>query len=161
MTIDFIKYHPDYCTEIADYMYKEWGHLRDNSSVDRYISAINNRLNTDRLPLTIIAIDNHKLIGFASIVDFDMDINRELTPWVSGVYVISEYRGFGIGKQLVNRLEQISNDLGFLRLHLFTFDKERFYLKQNWIKIKDERYLNNEVSVMTKDLKTKSNDYIG
>ena len=58
-------------------------------------------------------------------------------------------------------MRQISNDLGFLRLHLFTFDKERFYLKQNWIKIKDERYLNNEVSVMTKDLKTKSNDYIG
>jgi GNAT superfamily N-acetyltransferase len=156
MKIEYLKDNPDYVYQIAELIFKEWGNLRVNTKVDRYLDAIGSRLNTEKTPLTIIAkSDNGDLIGFASLVDSDMDINKDLTPWISGVYVIVEQRGKGVGREIVERLEQIAIDLGFNELYLFTYDKERFYSNLSWITIKTDFYLNHQVTIMTKKLNTK------
>jgi GNAT superfamily N-acetyltransferase len=153
MKIEFLKDNPEFINKIAELMFKEWGHLRENSKIDRYLNAINSRLNNTCIPLTIIAkSEKGDLIGFASIVEFDMEINKDLTPWISGVLVIPEYRGKGIGGQIIDRLEQIAIDLGYNKIYLFTFDKEAFYSNLSWIKIKNDSYQNLQVSIMTKEL---------
>ena len=66
-------------------------------------------LNKNKIPLTIIAkSENVDLLGFASIVEYDMETNKDLTPWISGVFVLPEFRCKGIGGQIVKRLEQIA-----------------------------------------------------
>jgi GNAT superfamily N-acetyltransferase len=155
MKIEYLKDNPDYVYQIAGLIFKEWGNLRINATVDRYLDAIGNRLNTEKTPLTILAkSDNGDLIGFGSLVDSDMDINKDLTPWISGVYVIAEQRGKGVGRKIVERLEQIAIELGFNELYLFTYDKERFYSKLSWFTIKTDLYRNHNVTIMTKKLKT-------
>jgi GNAT superfamily N-acetyltransferase len=155
MRIEFLKDNPEYVYQIAELIFKEWGHLRLNVTIDRYLNAIENRLNTEKTPLTIIAkTENGELIGFASLIDSDMDINKDLTPWISGVYVIAEHREKGAGSAIVKRLEQIATDLGFNELYLFTYDKENFYSNLLWVKIKTDLYLNHQVTIMTKKLKT-------
>ena len=103
--------------------------------------------------MTIIAkSENGDLLGFAGIVDYDMETNKDLTPWLSGVFVLNEYRRNGIGGQIVKRLEQIASDLGFKKLYLFTLDKESFYLNLSWTKLKDDYYFDTKVTIMIKDL---------
>jgi GNAT superfamily N-acetyltransferase len=156
MRIEYLKDNPDFVYQIAELIFKEWGNLRTDATVGRYLDAIGNRLNTEKTPLTILAkSDNGELMGFASLVDSDMDINKDLTPWISGVYVIAEQRGKGVGKAIVARLEQIAIELGFNELYLFTYDKERFYSNLSWVKIKTDLYRNHQVTIMTKKLNTR------
>jgi N-acetylglutamate synthase-like GNAT family acetyltransferase len=153
MIIEYLKNKPEYIEEIAHHMFSEWGHLRKNINVNRFLNALNSRLNDDKIPFTLIAISKSKeLIGFASIVENDMDINRELKPWISGVYIKSEFRNKGMGQILVDKLEEKAKNLGLKKLYLFTFDKEKFYNKLGWNKIKNDFYLDLDVTLMSKIL---------
>lgn len=156
MKIEFLKNNLGYIDLIADLMFREWGHLRQGTTIERYYNYLSDKDNIDKIPLTLIAkSESDELIGFASLVISDMDVNKDLSPWISGVFVHPEHRGQGYGGLLVDRLEQLASNFGFEKLYLYTFDKERFYSNLSWTKIKDEYYLNSNVAVMIKDLKTK------
>ena len=157
MRVEFLKDNPEFIDRIADLMFKEWGHIRQGTTIDRYYNYLREKLNSDKIPMTLIAkSESNELLGFASIVLSDMEINKGLSPWISGVFVVPEYRGKGFGGLLVDKLVQIASDLGFEKLYLYTFDKEKFYSDLSWKKIKDEFYLNSKVVVMAKDLKAKT-----
>jgi GNAT superfamily N-acetyltransferase len=156
MTIEFLKDNPVYLEKIAAFMFKEWGHIRQGTTIERYYNYLREKLNADKIPLTLVAkSETNDLLGFASLVTTDMEINKDLSPWISGVFVVPEHRGKGVGGLLVKRLEQIAGDFGFKKLYLYTFDKERFYTNLGWIKIKDEFYLNPKVAVMVKEFNKK------
>ena len=127
MKIEFLKNNLGCIDTIADLMFKEWGHLRQGTTIERYYNYLSDKDNTDRIPLTLIAkSENNELLGFASLVTSDMETNKDLSPWISGVFVLPKHRGKGYGGLLVDRLEQIASDLGCEKLYLYTFDKERF-----------------------------------
>jgi N-acetylglutamate synthase-like GNAT family acetyltransferase len=114
---------------------------------------LDNNLNDDKIPFTIIAkSERGKLIGSASLVDFDMENNNDMSPWLSGVFVVPDQCGKGYGKLIVTRLEEIAKDIGLEKLYLFTFDTEEFYKKLSWKTVKNDFYLNWMVTIMSKDL---------
>jgi GNAT superfamily N-acetyltransferase len=153
MKIEFFKDNLGYIDQISDLMFKEWGYLRKGTTIERYYDYLTDKDNTDKIPLTVVAkSEKNELLGFASLVICDMETNKDFSPWISGVFVLPEYRGQGYGGLLVERLEQLASNFGFEKLYLYTFDKERFYLKLSWIKIKEEYYLNSNVAVMIKNL---------
>jgi len=161
MIIEFLKDNPGFIDEIAALMFEEWGHIRQGTTMERYYNYLKEKQNIDKIPLTLIAkSENNELLGFASLVISDMEINKDLSPWISGVFVLPEHRGKGFGGILVGRLEQLAKDFGYEKLYLYTFDKERFYSDLSWTKIKDEYYLNSNVGVMIKDLKTKNKNTV-
>jgi len=151
MIIEFLQDNPIFINKIAELMFREWGHLRENSKIDRYIESVCESLNKNKIPLTIIAkSENGDLLGFAGIVEYDMETNKDLTPWISGVFVLPAFRCKGIGGQIVKRLEKIAIDLGYKNLYLFTLDKVSFYSNLSWTKIKDDYYFDTKVTVMKK-----------
>jgi N-acetylglutamate synthase-like GNAT family acetyltransferase len=151
--IEFLKYNNQFINELAQWHFLEWGYLRVNSTVQRYIDVLDNNLNDDKIPFTIIAkSERGKLIGSASLVDFDMENNNDMSPWLSGVFVVPDQRGKGFGKLIVTRLEEIAKDIGLEKLYLFTFDTEEFYKKLSWKTVKNDFYLNWMVTIMSKDL---------
>jgi GNAT superfamily N-acetyltransferase len=58
-------------------------------------------MNADRIPMTIIALDDGEPIGTAALTDHDMETHRELSPWLGGVYVVPAARGRGVARALV------------------------------------------------------------
>lgn len=153
MKIEFLKENPVFFDAIAERMFQEWGHLHEGATIARYYNYLEEKRNTDRIPLTIITKSRaNGLLGFASLVSSDMEINKDMTPWISGLFVLPEHRGKGIGRLMVNHLEQLARGFGFDKLYLYTFDKEGFYRSMSWEKLKDERYLNGTVSIMAKNL---------
>lgn len=159
MKVEFLKYNPEYVDQIAHCMFKEWGHLRGDTNADRYVQSVSNRVNDDKTPLTIIVkSEDGELAGFASLVDHDMETRQDLLPWLGGVFVLPEYRGKGIGKIIVSEIERVAGDLGFDKLYLFTLDKdkEEFYAHLSWAKLKDDYYLNSPVTIMSKEISSKS-----
>jgi predicted N-acetyltransferase YhbS len=58
-------------------------------------------MNADRIPMTVIALDDGEPIGTAALTEHDMETHRELSRWLGGVYVIPSARGRGVARALV------------------------------------------------------------
>ncbi len=86
------------------------------------------------------------------LVESDMKIRRELTPWVASVYVAAEERGKGIGAALVRRVTEEAKALGYAKIYLFAFDAEKYYARMGWQLREKVEYLGVEVAVMERDL---------
>src|SRR5262249_58156128 len=67
------------------------------------------RMNTDRLPLTLVAVQSgvavnrHELVGMVSLKFHDMDTRPDLDPWLGGLLVLPEWRNRGVGTMLMHR----------------------------------------------------------
>jgi N-acetylglutamate synthase-like GNAT family acetyltransferase len=66
------------------------------------------------------------------------------------VYVLPEFRGQGIGSQLVRAIEDVATRLQLERLYLFTPDREDFYARLGWSVLETAEYRQHSNVIMTK-----------
>ena len=83
--------------------------------------------------VTIIAIDNHKLVGFYQIKEHDND-NTNFFPWLANVYIIPSKRKLGYSRKLLESIPTILKDLGYDTLYLHTKLID-YYDKFGWEKL--------------------------
>jgi len=81
---------------VAQWHFGEWGHHYPGGTVDGWLDHIRTRMNADRIPMTVIALDDGEPIGTAALTEHDMETHRELSPWLGGVYVVPSSRGRGV-----------------------------------------------------------------
>ena len=55
----------------------------------------------DHIPTTLVAVKGGEPVGSVSLLEQDLAGWEHLTPWLASLYVRSDHRGRGIGKQLV------------------------------------------------------------
>jgi GNAT superfamily N-acetyltransferase len=115
--IVLLAHHPSAAPEVAGWLFREWGYRNPGSTLERSIQRFWLRSNVDRLPIALLAIDEGKPVGTASLVEVEYP-EDEPGPWVSGVYVLPQHRGKGIAAALMRRLEGEAVRLGARRLLL-------------------------------------------
>jgi len=152
MIITYLADHPEHLPAVARWVHGKWGHLAPGRTVEQIEAAFATRLNRDRIPLTLIALEGEQLLGTASIYLQDMSTRPELTPWMASVFVAPEQRGRGIGSALVQAIEAQARGLGVARLYLFTPDKQRFYARLGWSPLEWTEYRAERVLIMRKAL---------
>lgn len=74
----------------------------------------------DKFFCKLILVDNNNLIGFISIFPFDSNLEKDLTPWYSTMYVKKEYRGKGYSKILNDAILSEAKNRGINTLYLKT-----------------------------------------
>ncbi len=72
------------------------------------------RLNRDRLPVGLVALDGEEVIGAAAV---DLDVGTGLEPSIVGLVVASEHQGKGTASSLVAACEKLAAALGHHRLY--------------------------------------------
>ena len=77
-------------------------------------------MNTDRLPLTLVAVHTGELVGMVSLKFHDMDTRPDLDPWLGGLLVLPEWRNRGVGTTLMHRATAEARRLNVPRLYLWT-----------------------------------------
>ena len=75
--------------------------------------------------ITIIAIDNHKLVGFYQIKAHDND-NTNYSPWLANVYIVPQKRKMGYSRKLLETIPSVLKDLGY--------EEQTWYQKDESIK---------------------------
>jgi len=135
MQIDYLASYPALIPELTELLFAEWQdlYLAAGLSQTDLAAALQERAVRDSLPLTLVAVDqNGQLVAAGSIKLSEDGTRVGLSPWLGGIYVKAQYRGLGLGAQIVTALEQKAREQGVSRLYLSADSAVNFYQKLGW-----------------------------
>ncbi|MDQ6686839.1 MAG: GNAT family N-acetyltransferase [Actinomycetota bacterium] len=98
-------------SHIGEMRWREWGD--GESSPERWTQVTAGENERDRLPVTLVAIDDTgRAAGAVALGNSDNALTEteraDRSPWLLGLVVGSEYRGLGIGRYLVAATEDLA-----------------------------------------------------
>ena len=142
---------PKAIPQIAKWYSDEWGYISNDSS--RSTSALetklNGYLNTDKLPLMLLATVNNQVIATAQLRFQEMTTYPETSHWLGGVYVDKAHRGKAIGQSLINGILDLARRHQVSELYLQTEDHSGgLYKKMGWKAVEQVTYHGVKVLVM-------------
>ncbi len=153
-TVD-IRYLSD-CPEVipilASWVFDQWGQRYEIESPGVQVKLFANRTNQDKIPLAFVAFSGSQPVGTASLKIQEMTTHPHLGYWLGEVFVVEEFRGRGIGTELILRATDKAHELGVETLYLHTPDKIILYSRLGWEEIERPIYCGQEVAIMKKTL---------
>lgn len=148
MYIDYLCDHPHLIEELAELNFKEWGEFRPGDTLEARTERMRAACGKGAIPSVVVAIEDGRLLGGALLIDSDMKIRPQLTPWLAGVYVKAEDRGRGVASQLVSRIVDEAAALGVSQLYLYTDAAQSLYAQLGWEVIEELVYDDLPVTIM-------------
>jgi N-acetylglutamate synthase-like GNAT family acetyltransferase len=148
--IDYLNEHPELVDELARLSWKEWQDVYEKrqQTLDDCLKNYRERMNTDRLPLTLVALHGGDLVGMVSLKFLDMDTRPDLDPWLGGLLVLPEWRNRGVGTMLMHHATEEARKLDVPRLYLWTHSAEGLYRKLGWQVVERTEYFGKNAVVM-------------
>ena len=89
-------------------------------------------ISQDDYEAAMIAEVGNTPVGLCMFVRDELDAAHDYSPWLASLYVASNFRGQGIGRDLVAAIESHARDVGENRMYLYTETAESFYLRCGW-----------------------------
>ncbi|MBL8903001.1 MAG: GNAT family N-acetyltransferase [Rhizobiales bacterium] len=86
----------------------------------------------DEYETALIALADGHLAGICLLVLREFEPLHDVSPWLASLYVAPEFRKRGVARMLVAAIEEQARGHGVARLHFYTGDAEKFYLKCGW-----------------------------
>ena len=148
----YLADQPQLLPTLADWFYEEWGHNNPQSSRESMQRTLSEFLNKEQLPLTFVRMRDSKPIASASLKIREMVTHPQYLHWLGGVYVHPDYRGQGIGSQVVEFSAAQAIQLKVTDLFLYTRGHENFYARFGWRVIEEPVYEGRVVSIMKRKL---------
>lgn len=150
ITIDYLTNRPTFIPELALWSWREWQDVYEQrgQTLQHSLKNYQDRMNSDRLPLTLVALHDSSLVGMVSVKFHDMDTRPDLDPWLGGLFVLPQWRNRGIGTMLMHRATQEARRLNVSELYLWTASAESLYRKLGWQVIERTQYFDKPAVVM-------------
>ena len=152
ITIDFLGKYPQHIPVVAQWHQHEWQHISPHLTTSLRVHEYSSYQSKPGIPSCMLAVDEQKPVGSASLVLSDMETHSHLSPWLASVYVHPDYRNRGIATELIQHCLNNAKQLGIKKLYLFTPDQAEFYLKRGWQHLEHNIYQNEHVDIMFYDL---------
>jgi len=184
IAIEYLANCPELVDELARLSWKEWQDVyqQRKQTLEDSLKNYRERMNTDRLPLTLVALHGGELdfpierpasldtlasvgdsrrkvwrpmpnaIGMVSLKFHDLDTRPDLDPWLGALLVLPEWRNRGVATLLVHRATEEARRLNVPRLYLWTHSAEGLYHKLGWQVVERSDYCGKEAVVMQIDL---------
>ena len=130
--ISYLIEHPEYVPQLARWLFEEWDAILGEKTPEVRIKKLNAHMNRDQLPIAWVAHANGQVMGTAALRVHDLEGREDLTPWLAGVFVGSQFRRRGIGAALCGTVEGATRSQGIETLYLFTLDKQAWYSRLGW-----------------------------
>ena len=145
--IAYLADHPDTVPTLADWFTNEWKEYfggRNSTRVELYFEE---HLNRDRLPLTLVALEDSEVIGTVALKNESIDSHRHFRPWLAGLYVAPPKRRKGVGTSLVNALVEQAGRLEFNEIFVGTSERG-IYLSLGWRHIDETRQRGQQIGIL-------------
>jgi len=149
----FLADYPDAVSTVARWYFEEWGYLGAGSSVDEVAEKIRIYLNSDKIPLILMAVEGREILAVVQLKYREMDIYPEKEHWLGGVFVAPKHRGEKIASGIINKALEIAKSLQVETLYLQTGNLDGgLYRKLGWQPLNRVNYHGLDVLVMEKKL---------
>ncbi|PYL51347.1 MAG: GNAT family N-acetyltransferase [Verrucomicrobia bacterium] len=132
LRIGYLIDHPEYMPQLAQWLFQEWDVILGEKTPEARIKKLKAHMNRDHLPIAWVAHAKGQLLGTAALRVHDLEGREDLTPWLGGVFVGSQFRRRGIGAALCSTVVEAARSRGVETLYLFTLDKQEWYSRQGW-----------------------------
>ena len=147
--IDLLKYHPEAIPALGKLllsMFKEiWNPDTNPELVESWLLEWCNEI----IPLAYIALDRDKPVGIGSLQIND-GIRPDLMPWMGDLCIDKAYQKHGIGKALIQFIQNKAKEFGHSELFLFTHNPDmiNYYNRLGWQEIDRDKFNGHSVIVM-------------
>jgi len=120
MEFSYLKHKPEFIPKIANWYFEQWGYLMEIPSVEVIKDRLQTQLNSNKIPLVLLLVENEELLGTCQLKYHEMDIYPDKEHWLGGVYICDKQRGKGLAKKMVIKAKNIAKSLGVKVLYLQT-----------------------------------------
>lgn len=151
--IVYLEDHNRFVHLCAVWAFKTWGRYNKEFTLEKRIESFSQHSRKNQIPLTILALDEGRAVGMASLRPND-GIRPDLTPWLGSVFVDPLLRKQGIGQLLVEEVCRIAKELGYPKVYLLTYEPHLplWYSKLGWQAVGHDICHGNPVTVMQFDV---------
>lgn len=119
---------------VANRIWTEW--WRDDRAVENVRSKIMQATRGHAFPFVLVAHEKGEFIGTVSVVETNMAPRRDLSPWLSALWVEVAHRRAGIGSTLVNAAIKQAAERGRSPVYLTTTKTgSDFYRRRGWFDV--------------------------
>jgi len=143
---------PEYIPVISDWLYAQWNPFMAGKTIGDVIELFQERVNTEKLPLTYLAFSKDELCGTVSLVLKETLILNQKTNWISGLYVEPESRCKGAGDLLLKKAELSAAQLSIETIHTFSFNHHDFLQNRGWNSDEEEKFNDLDLIIWNKKL---------
>jgi GNAT superfamily N-acetyltransferase len=113
--------------------WQEWGHPPEPEDPAWWLETTVNEAGRDTLPVTLVAHGPAgQVLGAVGLDTYDLDERRETSPWVTGMIVRRDHRREGVGRVLMEHLEQWAAEHRITEAWVGTDLALRFYQRCGW-----------------------------
>jgi GNAT superfamily N-acetyltransferase len=144
---------PDLVRPIAGWHNREWRHFYHDWDIERAVRTLQAEPRDGRLPQTLLALENDRLLGTIAVVFNDLPGREDLNPWVASFYVSKEARGRGVGRSLLAAAEDLLRAAGVAQAFLFTGSAQRYFEQYGWRALEPAMANGHSVLIMTKNFR--------
>ena len=120
MNFQFLADRQDAIPIVAGWYFEEWGYKIPDNSIQQTIERISGKLNRDKAPLHILAVEDKKVLGVAQFKLYEMDIYPDKESWLGSLFVSPASRRRGVGSALANKISTTAEGFGVKELYLQT-----------------------------------------
>jgi len=153
MDLEFLANKENAIPVLARWYFEEWGHLEKGNTLDKVTEKLHGYLNTDKIPLIVLAVERGEILGAAQLKYREMDIYPEKEHWLGGVYVSKNHRGNKLAEQIIRKVVSIAGKLDVHKLYLQTENLSGgLYTRLGWQPIEQVNYRGLDVLVMEKEI---------
>lgn len=139
--ITHLFHHARHTRAVAEMIYNEfWIDVVDGLTLEFLEEHLRSTYDPSRIPLSLIARVDGQLVGTVNLIENDDRKRTHLRPWLAAMVMAKEFRGQGVGTQLVRALLAEAQRLGFATVYFGT-DGSGFYERIGAVKhenVKDD-----------------------
>ncbi len=147
--IENLADHLHHLPTLAAWHQAQFGYLNPAVTIEQRTQRLMATAQKGQLPITYVALRDGLLVGSASLL-LQTITHPHLSPWLSAVYVSTDYRKKGIGSALVQHVVQQATSIGIEKVYLFTPNSESLYAYLEWSVVERAQYQGRPITIMSK-----------
>lgn len=155
--LSYLKDCPQAIPTLADWLYETWHPYDASLTKEKLIASFKTRLNTDKVPITFVALKDSHPVGVISLkkqTSPELSDFPDTTLWIGGLQVAPEERNQGIGHELLKFAKSVAKYFGYEKLHFYTSDpnKVNWYIKNGAQILEKRPFRNHTITIMYLEL---------
>ena len=127
-----LRQRPEFAPVVAHRVWRAWWEPKGHAlAVVEDLVRLNR--NDDPIPFALVAHDEGRFLGTASVIASDLAARPQYTPWVAALWVDPAHRSNGVGAALVQAAADLAQGLGADPVYLCALPpRHGFYRRLGW-----------------------------